>query len=201
MSRPTHLPQPPRRAASGRRPTRREPPQPDHDLGALLEGIVINGVIIAAVAWLQAPGASPPRPEPPPWATRHDDAPVSPFGPQPHDNGGLIERYVIKVHVANRRRERVEIRGTCVSACTLLLGAADVCVHRDAMLWFHAAYNLDTKIIDAGATRKMALYWGPKVAAWARSVGATESVAFTRRRALSGEEAIRLGVAACESRQ
>ena len=67
------------------------------------------------------------------------------------------------------------------------------------MLWFHAAYNPSTRRVDAGATRAMSLYWGPKIAAWAKSVGATESLEFTRRRALSGEEAISLGVRRCEA--
>lgn len=129
---------------------------------------------------------------------RHDDAPVRPYGPLPHDRGGAIHRYVMTIQDANVRGDRVEIKGTCVSACTMLLGARDVCVHADAMLWFHAAYNPDTRVIDAGATRKMALYWGAAVTDWARSVGATEGLAFTRRRALSAEEAIRLGVRSCD---
>ncbi len=105
--------------------------------------------------------------------------------------------YTLKVFIADARGDRIEIRGSCISACTLFLGAKDVCVHPDAMLWFHAAKTSNAGQIDEGATRTMSLYWGPKVAAWAEAVGVTQSLAFTRRRALSGIEAISLGVKRC----
>ena len=175
-------------------------PPPPQGGGGLASRLLVSAAIILITSWIDR--ARPPelRPPVPPGGRLHgDDTPVVPYGPAPRDWGGRLDAYILKVGEANRRRARVEIRGTCVSACTLFLGANDVCVDGAAMLWFHAAYHPTTRRIDAGATRAMALYWGPKIAAWAKSVGATESLEFTRRRALSGEEAIRLGVRRCST--
>lgn len=172
-------------------------PPPLQSGGELVSRLLVSGAIILITSWSDRARPPEPRPPMPPWARLHDDTPVVPYGPGPRDWGGRLDAYILKVGDANRRRARVEIRGTCVSACTLFLGVNDVCVDGGAMLWFHAAYHPTTRRIDAGATRAMALYWGPKIAAWAKSVGATESLEFTRRRALSGEEAIRLGVRRC----
>ncbi len=123
---------------------------------------------------------------PAPSLTIHVGEPIHPCGPSPRDWGGYILTYMLKVFIADPLGARIEVRGTCISACTVLLSGKDVCVHPDAMLWFHAAKVPETGKMDAEATRTMSLYWGPKNAAWAEAVGATQSLAFTRRRPSRG---------------
>jgi len=125
------------------------------------------------------------------------DAPVRPYGPAPRDPGGFLNVYYANVNKSNLFHVDIEIKGTCLSACTVYLGAKNACVHPDAMLWFHAAHDHMTMKIDHAATAQMARYWPPAVRDWARRVGVFESVLFTRRMALTGEDAIKLGARRC----
>jgi len=127
------------------------------------------------------------------------DLPVSPHGPSPHDPGGRLYGYYSAVLKADMERREVRISGTCVSACTTYLGAKNVCVEPTAVLWFHAAMNPETRQIDRQATLHMATYWPEPVRAWARDVGVYDSLTFTRRKTLTGEDLIAMGVKRCES--
>lgn len=119
--------------------------------------------------------------------------PVKPWGPAPYDWGGLIRDYGARV----KKLGRVEIRGTCVSACTMYLAVRGVCVDKYALLWFHAAFDLGTGRISPAGSAELRAHWPKPVRDWAARVGALESVTFTWRRALSGVELIAMGVPAC----
>ena len=54
------------------------------------------------------------------------------------DRGGLIGDYIAKLMQARTIHARVEIRGKCFSACTLLAAAPDVCVGPEAEFGFHS---------------------------------------------------------------
>jgi hypothetical protein len=59
------------------------------------------------------------------------------------DVGGRIGAYVEQYSQVKQNGERVVIDGTCLSACTLVLGIVPrdrICVTRRAMLGFHAAW-------------------------------------------------------------
>jgi len=51
--------------------------------------------------------------------------------------GGPVEQFAHRVEHARH----VEIRGLCASACTMFLGARDVCVTSDSRFMFHAAFS------------------------------------------------------------
>ena len=123
------------------------------------------------------------------------DRPVRPWGPPPHDMGGFVRDYVAKVRAVGAAR--IEIRGSCVSSCTIFLGAQNVCVDRRAMLWFHAAHDRETRQISAEGNRMLAAYWPKPVQDWAKMVRAQESVDFTLRRALTGVELHAMGLPDC----
>jgi hypothetical protein len=123
------------------------------------------------------------------------DAPVMPYGPEPRDGGGALYRYFGAVMRADMLGQKVRISGTCISACTVYLGARNVCVEPDAVLWFHAAHVGGR--VDETATREMASYWPESVRAWAESAGATKALEFTRRRSLTGSDLIAMGMRAC----
>ena len=123
------------------------------------------------------------------------DRPVKPWGPPPYDQGGLIRDYRARA----KKLDRVEIRGTCVSACTMYLAVRGVCVDKYALLWFHAAHDPDTRKISAAGNAALVAHWPAPVRDWAARVGALGSVSFTWRRTLSGVELIAMGVPACDS--
>jgi hypothetical protein len=60
------------------------------------------------------------------------------------DRGGKIGEYLAKYRALRVSGERVEIDGTCASACTMLLGVIPrnrICVTLRAILVFHAAWD------------------------------------------------------------
>jgi hypothetical protein len=60
------------------------------------------------------------------------------------DPGGQIGNYVAKYRALRSSGERVEIDGTCASACTMLLGSIPrnrICVTPSARLIFHSAWD------------------------------------------------------------
>ena len=60
------------------------------------------------------------------------------------DRGGQIGDYLSKYHALREAGDRVEIDGTCASACTMLLGVIPrnrICVTPRAVLAFHSAWN------------------------------------------------------------
>ena len=60
------------------------------------------------------------------------------------DRGGQIGDYLAKFHALRENGDRVEIDGTCASACTMLLGVIPrnrICVTPRAVLAFHSAWT------------------------------------------------------------
>jgi hypothetical protein len=60
------------------------------------------------------------------------------------DRGGQIGEYLSKYHALRENGDRVEIDGTCASACTMLLGVIPrnrICVTPRAVLAFHSAWT------------------------------------------------------------
>ena len=60
------------------------------------------------------------------------------------DGGGRIGTYLAKYHALRASGERVEIAGTCASACTMVLGIIPrnrICVGPGARLVFHSAWD------------------------------------------------------------
>lgn len=60
------------------------------------------------------------------------------------DPGGQIGEYLAKFRALRLSGERVEIDGTCASACTMLLGTIPrnrICVTPRAVLEFHSAWD------------------------------------------------------------
>ena len=60
------------------------------------------------------------------------------------DGGGQIGQYLSKYRALRENGDRVEIDGTCASACTMLLGVIPrnrICVTPRAVLAFHSAWT------------------------------------------------------------
>lgn len=94
-----------------------------------------------------------------------------------HDDGGYVADYMARFANVLRSGERVEIRGDCRSACTLVLGIVPrerMCVTAQARFGFHRAYIFDGRgrpqDSAAGTEILMAIY-PPSVRAWLAAHG------------------------------
>jgi hypothetical protein len=67
--------------------------------------------------------------------------------------GGAFAPYEAKIAQENASGQQFRIQGKCKSACTMFLGIRNVCVERDAKLYFHAGW--DHGVITPAATAKM----------------------------------------------
>ncbi len=54
-----------------------------------------------------------------------------------NDRGGLLGQRSAEIRALRSSGQRVELRGTCLSACTMYLGLANVCVSPSAPFGFH----------------------------------------------------------------
>jgi hypothetical protein len=112
------------------------------------------------------------------------------------DRGGLVDVYqrnMIKYNLENRR---VEIRGSCRSACTLALGVKNVCVGKGAQVRWHHAYNSYTGDARADVTQQMLSQIPFKIA---QTVGPYISVSYNDKATLSYSQLIQLGIPDCDS--
>ena len=114
------------------------------------------------------------------------------------DRGGQIRFYIQKLAAASGQLH--EIRGDCMSACTIWLGHKPVCVAPDATLWFHQASDPSLELVSGNPwhwkseTGNLALstFYPPRVLAVVRTW--LESPEF---HTLSGRELIALGIPEC----
>ena len=160
-----------------------------------LSGALAIGAAVFIAARLAEPAKPVALPAPAPITI---DTPVRPIGPLPRDGGGWIHEYRDKVWLANIRGERVEIRGTCISACTMWLGAKNLCVAPEAMFWFHAARDPIVGWPDPGGSALMMSMYPRAVSLWAQQEGALRRVEFSVRHMLTGEDLIAMGVPKCD---
>ncbi len=88
------------------------------------------------------------------------------------DPGGRIETYVGKYQGVRSSGERVIIDGSCVSACTIVLGTVPhdrICVTPRARLGFHAAWDPDSrgrKITNPQATQTLYSMYPFEIRRW-----------------------------------
>lgn len=104
---------------------------------------------------------------------------------RPVDNGGLVSDYINAL--VDRAGARDEIRGDCVSACTIRLASRGACVYPDTTAWFHAASGPE-------GTRAMLVLYPPRLRAFVIQHGLLES---RELRPVQGWQLIRLGIRAC----
>jgi len=103
------------------------------------------------------------------------------------DNGGRMSEYASRFLQVRESGEQVVIDGTCLSACTMVLGLVPrnhVCVTANAVLGFHAAWQPDGsggRVSSPPATRVLLDTYPPAIRAWiARHGGLTPTMKFLR---------------------
>jgi hypothetical protein len=104
------------------------------------------------------------------------------------DGGGRIGSYLARYQALRASGERVEIDGTCASACTMLLGIiprSRICVTPRARLVFHAAWDAaGDQAVGADGTRILWANYPESVRGWITRHGGLHSQLIT----LSGPE-------------
>ena len=105
-----------------------------------------------------------------------------------NDTGGQIGPYLAKYRALRASGERVEIDGTCASACTMLLGIIPrnrICITPRASLLFHSAWDVEgDQAVTSEGNRILWSTYPESVRRWIKSHGGLHSETIT----LSGPE-------------
>ena len=108
------------------------------------------------------------------------------------DIGGKMGDYATHFQQVRDAGEPVVIAGTCVSACTMVLGlvpSARICVTHNAVLGFHAAWMFDRsgkRVVSPSGTQYLMRTYPAPVRAWiARHGGLTAKMMYLRGRDLA----------------
>lgn len=109
-----------------------------------------------------------------------------------NDVGGKMRDYTTHFQQLGDSGEPVVITGTCVSACTMVLGFVPsdrICATPNAVLGFHAAWMLDDsgkRVVSASGTQDLMKTYPASVRAWiARHGGLTPRMMYLRGRDLA----------------
>src|SRR6266581_2644423 len=108
------------------------------------------------------------------------------------DVGGKMKDYTTHFQQVRNSGEPVVISGTCVSACTMVLGLVPsdrICATRNAVLGFHAAWMFDNsgkRVVSASGTQDLMNTYPTPVRAWiAQRGGLTPKMMYLRGRDLA----------------
>lgn len=108
------------------------------------------------------------------------------------DPGGKMQDYTAHFRQVRDSGEPVVISGTCVSACTMVLGLVPsdrICATQNAVLGFHAAWTFDDsgrRVVSASGTQDLMNTYPASVRAWiARRGGLTPRMMYLRGRDLA----------------
>lgn len=108
------------------------------------------------------------------------------------DNGGKMEDYTARFRQVRDSGESIVIDGTCMSACTMVLGLVPrdrICATHNAVLGFHAAWEYNKsggRIASASGTRELIKTYPAPVRAWiARQGGLSPNMMLLRGRDLA----------------
>jgi hypothetical protein len=108
------------------------------------------------------------------------------------DIGGKMRDYTAHFRQVHDSGEPVVIAGTCISACTMVLGFVPsdrLCATGNAVLGFHAAWMFDNsgkRVVSASGTQDLMNTYPAPVRAWiARRGGLTPKIIYLRGRDLA----------------
>lgn len=114
-----------------------------------------------------------------------------------NDNGGLLRARRAEVRALQTSGRRVELRGTCYSACTMYLGAPGVCVDPRAELGFHGPswYSAPLPPQDFDYwSHELAVHYREPLRSWFLREARYTLNSYHR---ISGAEIIRMGYPQC----
>jgi hypothetical protein len=112
-----------------------------------------------------------------------------------NDSGGVVESYKNAARRYAREHRRIEIRGSCRSACTLALAVPTTCVGPGAVLKWHHAYNPATGAVVLSVTKEMLSMTPVKIR---QAVAPYIDVDYTDGATLNYSQLVSLGVPDCD---
>ena len=108
------------------------------------------------------------------------------------DIGGKMQDYTTRFRQVRDSGEPVIIAGTCVSACTMVLGLVPsdrICATHNAVLGFHAVWMFDNtgkRVVSASGTQDLMKTYPVPVRTWiAKHGGLTPRMVYLRGRELA----------------
>ena len=113
-----------------------------------------------------------------------------------NDGGGFVVQYAAAVERLASSGRRVEVRGSCRSACTMVLEIPNVCVDRNAEFKWHQAYDKYTGVRDYATTQWMLNRLPTKIRA---RIEGQVTRSYSEKTTLRYDDIRALGVADCDS--
>lgn len=111
------------------------------------------------------------------------------------DKGGVVADYFSAAEKYKLTRRRIEVRGECRSACTVLLEVPTLCVSPGAVFRWHHAFIKETGVIHPEVTEYMLSRLPTRISA--RLKGKIQKF-YTAEASLDYHELVSLGVPACQ---
>lgn len=116
------------------------------------------------------------------------------------DMGGSVRERIVQVSALSEKGTEVRIVGTCISACTLLLGVPTACVTPFAKLGFHGpstrARGLPLPRAEfERVSAQMAALYPPQIRKWFMATARMTTGDYIL---ISGRDAIAMGARACD---
>ena len=114
-----------------------------------------------------------------------------------NDRGGLLGQRAEEIRVLAQTGQRVELRGQCLSACTLYLKLPNACVAPDAVLGFHGPswYGRPLPVDRFEAfSNLMARHYREPLRSWFMNTARYRTSSYYQ---LSGRQLIAMGYSPC----
>jgi len=113
-----------------------------------------------------------------------------------NDGGGFVVQYATAVERLAYSGRRVEVRGSCRSACTMVLELPNVCIDKNAEFKWHQAYDKYTGVRDYATTQWMLNRLPTKIRA---RIEGQVTRSYSEKTTLRYDDLRALGVADCDS--
>ena len=114
-----------------------------------------------------------------------------------NDGGGDVDEFYNQANKYTRTGQRVEIRGSCRSACTFALIVPNVCVAPGAVVKWHLAYETISKVRRYDISANMLSELPPRIKEVIRLENLTAD--YNPRATLTYSQLIELGIPDCDS--
>ncbi len=111
------------------------------------------------------------------------------------DTGGYVDEYFAAAKLYTESRRRIEVKGECRSACTIMLEVPTLCVWPGAVFRWHHAYIPKTGQLKPDVTEEMLARLPWRIANRLRG---KISAKYTPQASLYYDELVALGVPACK---
>jgi hypothetical protein len=112
------------------------------------------------------------------------------------DGGGSVYDFENQAFKYNVEQRRVEIRGSCRSACTLALSVQKVCVGPGAVVKWHHAFNSFDHSVREDVTQEMLSTLPPRVR---HAVEGRVTVNYNPQATLTYSQLVELGIPDCDN--